>query len=365
MKLTRISLLLLLVLPLFFCQSGKTDDFYNIQFTESELEWIAANTGKVTVGFLPFFPILKIDKVDEEAMYSQYVYSLFKMIENRSGIKFKFKFYKSLPELLSDVRDGKVDMIIHVGDTPTRREDLIFSKPIISIPYIVVTLSNYPLKGFSGEVGFEDLTELKVAARTNCPAKEILERNYPEINIIPVKDDREGLIKLGMREVDAIITFLASISFHAAEMGISNLKASEITEFRINYCVGTTKDIPILADITQKVLDSFSTKEILELYNKRANIAAPPFYETKTFRQITIFTLANIFIITIIIIIFIWNRILRKKEDYQTTQLISEKDKLLAVFNSIPSVFIVIDTLGKITFLNNMALTLLNAERME
>ena len=355
-------LILFIIIPLFSCQLSETEDItYRLNFTQEESEWLI-DAGKITLGFFPFFPILR---VDEESMYSQYVYSLFKMIEKRSGIKFNFKFYKSLSDLLEQAESKEVDMIIHVGDTPKRREFLIFSRPIIAVPCIAVTLTNPPPKGLSNDITLKDLMGRKVAITKGFPIEEIIETDYPDIIIVPVKNDREGLLKLEMREVDVLITFLAGVSYYVGEMGLTNLRASEIPEFRINYGIGTRKNLPILADIIQKVLDSFSTEEILNLYNKRASIAAPPFYESTTFKQLVLFILAGIFLTTIVLVIFIWNNIVRKKTDYQITQLLSEKNKQAAVFNSISSVIIIIDSLGKISSMNNMAVDLSNTEQVE
>jgi polar amino acid transport system substrate-binding protein len=90
-------------------------------------------------------------------------------------------------------------------------------------------------------------------------------RDFPGLELVLVADPVDGLRRLSLGEVDAYTGSLAVGSYLIHREGLANVKVAAPTAYRFELSIGVRKDWPELIPILQKVLDSLSDKEKMEI----------------------------------------------------------------------------------------------------
>lgn len=303
--------------------SGERDSDSDI-LTIEERQWLNDNIDSILFGQAQenYAPL---EWYNEEGEVLGLTYDYLNLLEEKLQTEFVFDAPSKWSELLYKARTKKIDVIHTIQETPDRREYLLFTKPYIEIPSVIIVREDV-----SGELTLDDLTGKMVAVVEGYSIEEYLNRFYPDLDIVPQESVDKALMELSLGRVDAVAANLAVVSWLIDTMGISNLRVAGNCEYPIAIRYAVRNDLPMLREILDKGLDSFSPEEKEEIFDKWITLDISPFYESPAFRLF-------LFIVLLIISVsIVWNLFLqreisrRKKAERKSIRLIKELEESLS-----------------------------------
>lgn len=282
-----------------------------------ERQWLTDNGADLIIGRSPenFAPIEWIDEQGEDKGITE---DYFRMIEKKLGFRFQNEKPVTWTNLLKDLQTGHMDLSVCIQKTPERLEYLLFTKPYISVPYIILVR-----KQQTENLKLEDLGNRRVGVAENYSIHEYLKTGYGHLNIVPSDSEDRVLLDLSMGRIDAGIVNLAVASYVIETLGVNNLRIAGYTDFIYKASFAVPKNLPVLHSIMEKGLASITAQERKDIYRKWITIDIRPFYKNPGFLIIVIIS------ITVVLLSSIWNFLLRR-EISKRKVVESEKEKLIA-----------------------------------
>lgn len=226
----------------------------------------------------------------------------FDLIELKLGSNFIKVPFNSWPELMSALKDKKIDMVASASYSDEREKLFNFTKPYWSMPWALM----HPL-ALGNKVKLSDFNGKYVAVLEGIQIADILRVKYPKIKLIEVSNLEDAYILLQEGKVKALIANLASSSEllkreSFISMGLSILDNFALQEERIVM----RKDWSELTDIMNHILDSITTIKKQEIYDKWFSIEVSTGFEKNVVIKVAI--QVGVFTIIVIAIIIFWNR---------------------------------------------------------
>ncbi|NOQ35174.1 MAG: transporter substrate-binding domain-containing protein [Methylococcaceae bacterium] len=216
---------------------------------------------------------------------------------------------------------GNVDILPIITKTPLQEQIMWLSKNYISFPFVIFTRKDFALIA-----NLENLSNKRIAIIKNTVI-DLHFKNSNEITAIRMESIKAALKALSTGQVDAFIGNLAAGTYMIEKLGLVNLKVSAPAPAPFNdskQALGIRKDLPELASMVNKVLNSMSAEEHKAI---RQRWLSTPYEYHFDWRPIILWT--SLFLSVVIFIIgFIlrWNRKLtrevseRKKIELQLAQ---------------------------------------------
>lgn len=226
--------------------------------TQNEKNWIETH------------PIIKVG-VDrdyapyewlENDEYKGVAVDYMKRIEKIVGIEFHIVKNKSWNEIINMAKNGEIDMVTSIVQTPERSKYLDFTESYRKSPVIIIDRGN---SGFIG--GLKYLNDKKVSVEKNYFMEEILRKNYPSIKLQVVDSTKKALELANSGEVDAYVGDLGLADYLIKKNNLSNLRFSGQTEYFSTQGFAVTKDNSELLSILNKAVKSLPEDETENMFN--------------------------------------------------------------------------------------------------
>lgn len=226
--------------------------------TQNEKNWIETH------------PIIKVG-VDrdyapyewlENGEYKGVAIDYMKRIEKIVGIEFQIVKNKSWNEIINMAKNGEIDMITSIVQTPERSKYLNFTEFYRKSPVIIIDRGE---NGFIG--GLKYLNNKKVSVEKNYFMEEILRKNYPNIKLQVVDSTKKALELVNSEEVDAYVGDLGLSDYLIKKNDFSNLRFSGQTEYFSDQGFAVTKNNTELLSILNKAVKSLPEDEIQNTFN--------------------------------------------------------------------------------------------------
>jgi class 3 adenylate cyclase/ABC-type amino acid transport substrate-binding protein len=160
-----------------------------------------------------------------------------------------------VPILWHDALDSiqrfeKVDLLPTIARSPEREKKVEFTREYLSFPMVIFTRRDAPFVG-----GMGDLRGSIVAVEKNFIMHSRLQRDHPEIDLLPVRTSRDALEAVSLGKADAYVSNLAVGVFLIQKLGFLNVKVAAPTTYEFDrQAMGVRKDWPELASMIDKVL---------------------------------------------------------------------------------------------------------------
>ena len=311
-----------------------------IELTFEEKEYLK-NKKELKICVNPnWLPLEKIENGKHIGIVAEYM----EAISNKIGIPINLVETKTWAESLENIKQRKCDILPLTEQTPSRSKDLNFTKPYITLPFVIATKSGLPFID-----NINDIKEKTIGIIKNYSIQELLKNKYPDINIVEVESAQEGLVFV---EQDRNFAYLDNTMVINNEIQKNNMNFISISgQFSesFNLSIASRNDEAILNEILQKALLSIDDKHKLEFTQKWNNIN----YQTKINNQLIIQIL--FFTIVFISIFIYWN--LRLKEEIKSkesaqNQLKESEEKFRTLFDIAPILLNAFNKEGKIVLWN-------------
>lgn len=284
------------------------------EFTHEEHDWLRKHP-IIRYTFDPDFP--PIEWLNEDGQHVGIAADFLNIIAEQLNVTFEQVNSDSWAEVLHKARIREVDLLPAAAQTPERAEYMLFSKPHLVFPGVIITkkinksLSSTP-----------KLKHKKVGIVSGYVWHEFIQRDYPEVEIVSVENIVMGLREVATGEIDAMIGTLPIVLYYIEQEGISNLVVAGETEYETRLSIHTRNDWPIFNSIINKALNNISEKERKEIIHNWINLESVSLFANPKFWQVVMIIML---VVAAIVLLFVfWNYSLRRQVDIKTRQL--EKD---------------------------------------
>lgn len=222
----------------------------SITFTKEELNWMKKNN-KIKIGInkesQPFQFVTPQGEYKGTSV--EYINQVFKVL----GIKPEFvegTWQKNLEELSKN----NIMLLPVMNETQERKKDYVFTKPLLSIPHVIVTRKN----------SIDNIRNLKnvnlAIEKDYYTISRLKEKNIKNISLY--ENTIDALFGVLSGKSDAYVGNEETVSYYVNKNVLSNLNIisySGISNFELT--MGAKKENKILIDLINKVIDNLSPRE--------------------------------------------------------------------------------------------------------
>ena len=264
----------------------------------------------------PDFP--PIEYIDAEGVYHGIAADFISLMEKKLPLKFEIVQLENWSQVVQAAKDRTIDMFGAAVPTPERLEYMLFTKPFVEFPAVVLTRDS--------EDDFPTLNELsgkRVAVVANYADHEYMKRVHPHIPLDVVPDISSGLRQVSFGKVDAMILNIASASYYIARDGITNLKVNEDTDFIFDLSFATRSDWPLLQSILSKGMKQITPKERKDILDSWISLGKEGWQPSAIFILNVIATV----LVLVLLIVLQWNRSLKDQVQQRTSELQKELEE--------------------------------------
>ncbi|QFR50220.1 diguanylate cyclase [Sulfurimonas lithotrophica] len=274
-----------------------------------------------------WMPFEKNDRGKHIGMTAEYK----QILEKEIGIPIEVVQTKTWQDSLKFGKERKCDIFSLVMPTKERLKYLDFSTPYLKIPLVIVTnIDEFFINDISS------VTNKKIGVVDGYAYGEILREKYPKMNLVKLKNLKDGLEKVRNKELFGFIGTLATTGYHIQKNYIGELKIAGKFDEKWELGIGTRNDEPILKSIFDKAIKQISLKKHQEILNKWISVK---YEQEMDYKPILKWALGISFVF-IIVLLFIL-RINRKlnleirsrKETERKLQELSITDELTTLYN--------------------------------
>jgi len=238
-----------------------------------------------------------IEYVNTLGSPSGYAKEYLDIIGTYTGLHFEPVYQHTWHEGLQKLFAGEIDMASSVSPTEQRERLLVFTKPYLTIPVVLVA-------GHSvGYIG--DLSELEnevVAVVEGYPYAEWIMADYPQLTLRPVSNVEEGLRLVEKGKVFGFVESLLVVNHYLTSMGLtSSIKVVGKTAYENTLSMAVGTHLTPLVPILEKALDTISLEDRKSFYEKHM----PLRYELRLNRNAILLIFGFSFVVLLVLAIWI------------------------------------------------------------
>jgi diguanylate cyclase len=233
-----------------------------LKLTEEEIQWLEINKNRTfTVGLQQISGYEYFRYNGEEMGYMQ---PLLRNISEDLGIKINLKVSNSWNEVYSGLQMGTVDILFGANETPERSKIMVFTKPVLKIPYAIISSKEGPVHTIG------DIDNRRVGFEKDDFVIDELPKHYKNIYYDSrlYESQEDGIAALSSGLIDAFITTAGPI-LHDYIYKYPKLSYTfKINTITSDVTFSVRKSDKILIDILNKEISHLETNGISEIINK-------------------------------------------------------------------------------------------------
>jgi PAS domain S-box-containing protein len=277
-----------------------------------ERRWLDAH-GAIRVGITEIPPqVLRAD-----GGYDGLSIDYLRLLERKLGCRFTMVPYGSWSDLLAAARRREVDVVFAAQRTPERDAYLLFSDPYLELPNMILVR-----KDRQGGADLRTMDGWTVAVSEGSAVHEHLRREYPRLELRPLRDELAGLMRLSLGEVDAMVVEISRASYYIERAGILNLRVAGSAGLVYALRFAVRKDWPVLAGILDRGLAAVTADERREIGRRWILVGGGRLLASPVLLRWLGAGVAGIAIL--LAVVFGWNRALRRTVRQRTARLTQE-----------------------------------------
>lgn len=285
-----------------------------------ERAWLGSLDRPIRVAPDPFFPPMEF--LGADGSYEGIAIEYLRLIERKLGLSFELASLPGFEAVLEAARNREVDVGNTIVETPERSEYLLFTKPYISIPNVIVMRDDGPER-----LAPERLAGLpRVAYQAGYAIGAVLAERYGARGAQAVVDLESALSDLSLGRIDAVVGNLATISYYARRTGHGNLRVVGDCEYDDELRFAARSDWPMLASVLNKALDAIGQSDRDAIRDRWIGLRAMRFYEDPRF-WLTLAGVAGVAGLALFLL-YLWNRTLKAQVERRTIELRAKNEEL-------------------------------------
>lgn len=236
----------------------------NIGLTDIEIDWLSQHKtlkAGVDVNWPPF------EFINSDGELSGISKGFAEEVSKRLALDFEVQKDLNWSETLKAIADKRIDIIMMATPSEKRAEDMLFTRPYISFPAVLVTHIQSDYIG-----SLDDLKNKRVAVGEGYVVHEALIEDYPDVKPVPVPNVASALNAVLDGEAEAALVNLAAFTYESNRLDISNLKVAAPSDYTYNLAIAVRKDWPELVRILDKAISDIDESTLAEIKNRWINL---------------------------------------------------------------------------------------------
>ena len=273
-----------------------------------------------------WMPLEKNDNGKHIGMTADYISIMQELIKT----PIKMVSTKDWRESLEFGKERKCDIFSLVMPTKERVKYLDFTRPYLSIPFVIVTNLD--------ELFISDIAKVadkKIGIVKGYAYSEILKERYPKMNLVDVKNVKDGLEKVKDGKLFGFIDTLATTGYYIQKDYIGQLKIAGKFDENWDLGIGTRNDEPILKTIFDKAITFIPVEKKQEILNRWVSVS----YDKGVNYTIVLRWVAAVTVLFVIVLaVFIYaNRKLRI--EIERRRIVEKKLQEMSVTDELTSLY--------------------------
>ncbi len=295
-----------------------------IPLTAAETEWVA-NNRDIKVGIVADWA--PIEFVDEQGEARGVTADIIRLMQERTGVNFRFVPYPTWPELYQDFKAGKLDVAGHLAETSERKRFAAFTQDFWSLRWTLASQSNSPTISQVSQ-----LAGKRVAVKKEYQIINFLQANFPKINLIKVDKLADGIELIQTGEADFIIDSLFAIGSALRQPENLNLRMhlpADMPTYPTTLAI--RNDWPLLLSVLDKGLRTMTEQDRQQITDRWFSLEFKPVLASDKMFTIglQVFAVAML----LFIVVFFWNMSLRR--EVRLRRDIEEKMRFMATHDDL------------------------------
>ncbi|MDT0602676.1 response regulator [Thalassotalea castellviae] len=232
--------------------------------TDEENRWLSENNQfslGVDVNWAPF------EFYDNKGNYSGISADYIKHAESLLKVNLSPQKKLSWSQAFDEFKQGKIDVMPAIFYTDERAKNINFTNPYFEISLVLVSKAN----AFYAE-SLSSLAGKKLGLITDYVYDELIQQQYPNIELVSVKSVEEGLKLLQTGKIDAFMDSIAAINYQINKNKINDIIITAFTPYRLELTMAVRKGLEPLIPILNKTFLSMSEKQRAAIANNWLSI---------------------------------------------------------------------------------------------
>ena len=195
------------------------------------------------------------------------------LLAEKVGLRVEYVTGPSWGEFMEMMKRHELDVMLNIVKTPERMQYLLYTPPYAVNPNTILSHKDTQYHSL------DELIGKTVAVTAGFFYEEVLKREYPGINVMPLRDTLETMKAVSFGRADAALGELAVFSFLMNEHLLTNVALTgevDIGDLEFSLLnIATHKDQPLLASILTKGVTAISDDEAKAIQKKWLIIDRP------------------------------------------------------------------------------------------
>jgi diguanylate cyclase (GGDEF)-like protein len=218
-----------------------------------------------------------------------------------TDFKFNLVTTSSWTETTESLKSGKCDLTLMLNSSVEREKYLSFTMPYFFGPNVLVSKKGIPF--------MQDLPAVKnmtLGVVSGYRLVDDISKYYPEINLVTVPSEEQGLLAVDQAKIDVYVGSLYSVNLNINQLELSSLKINGWISLQDKLRIGVTKSNEYLIPIFNQAIDKISSSQHNEILNRWSKV--------QFVKQTDYALLYYLGIVaSIIFLIFLWRHFVSKK----------------------------------------------------
>ncbi len=263
------------------------------------------------------------------------------VLTSLTGLQFEVMQGLSWQNGYAQLLDQTIDMATSISASDFRRQTLLFTKPYITVPLVIIAQHQ---AGYIGSLA--ELDGRKIAVVNGYMAVEWVRRDYPGLELVGVDTVEEGLRMVQKGEVFCFVENLLVANHYLTRLGLTDaVKVAGNTEYVYELCIAVQQQYPRLVSILNKAIASIDPAVRAQMYERHLPMQYEKILSSTTVRWLVAITM----FLVIILVFWIWTlvREIRARE-YAEQQQDASQQRFKQLFSHSPMPLALIDFDGNI-----------------
>ena len=291
-----------------------------VELTKEEITYLKS---KQNIRFCALPDAMPYEAIDKNSKHIGIANDIVKLLERKLNIPFELHATKTWTQSHEAIKNELCEILPFAQNLPYRKDYLNFTKPYFTQTTVIATRTEELFVN-----NLEQIKNQKIAIIEKYAYADLIKKQFPNIQIIPVNSIQEGLELVRTKKAYGYVDNLGSIGHELQRQGNFEIKIAGKIGFDLQLSVAIDKNEALLTSILSKTIDSFSQEELKEIYNKWITVK----YEDK----IDYTLIYQVMFIAFLILsgTIVWNRKLRieisKRLEIEKQLRIARKDAIKA-----------------------------------
>ena len=308
--------------------------FQTVHLSNKETKWLDSHP-VVRYGAVERKPLFLNNKGKVDGISVEYV----DLIAKRCGFKAEYQSFKDQAALIQAVKSRSIDVSLSSSKSASSGGYAHFSKMYHHFPIVIATQNNI--------ADIDDIRQLfgkKVAVTDNFRLYNYMKSNFPEIEIVSLKDTATCLKNLSRGKVFAVVGVLPVVNQGIRDAYLANVKISGTLEYTYELRMMVRSDYEELLSILNKGIESIRPTDRQFIANRWSAFNRG---EVDTYQFLRYTNIALIVVIALFMFLYLGSQ-KRVRQSHLSAQRLADKLDLLEKGISI----ITLDKFAKIKHVN-------------